>query len=208
MLMQKDKDILRFLEDNKSATLHQLSDIFFKGLYKSASRRLVKLEKERKGYFKSYYLTDYKKQKAFYLKQQLSSHDLISLDVYAKLFKLGANILEFKAQFQENNGLQYVKGTVKPDAYFKFNYNKSQNKPNDEDEYYEFFLEVDLNHYTENDKMILYEKLNREDFNNEMPTLLILRETTRTMYKSKTLDIFYEDIDISMDSLSRIFPKF
>lgn len=193
MLTSRDKKILKFIEDNKSLTLQQISRLYFKGDYKSTSRRLRQIEEE--GYLRSY-INNYNRQKVYYIEKRLSSHDLIILDLYSELFGLGAEITTFKAAFMENNNLSYLNGLIKPDALIEFTYKNYD---------YSFFIEIDLTHYTGLDKFKLYEKMDREKTGEDFPSILVLRPTEKDFrFKSKTLDIIYSSTNLNEVDLEKI----
>ncbi len=207
MLTKKDKEILRFLEVNKSISLQQATTLFFKGLYISACRRLKQLE--QRGYLYSY-VSEYNKHAAYYYdKRPLSSHDLIILDLYAELVKIGAKIFKFKACFQDNNGLSYLNGMVKPDAYFEFDL-----KDNNDGVIYTYyiFVEIDYTHFTSKDKITMYKKMFRDgvmkdECNGAFPIILILRPTENDhRCKSDEVNIIYADMDLKNVNLIQILP--
>lgn len=193
MLMPRDKEILKFIETNKSITVQQATKIFFKNNYKSASRRLKQLEEE--GYLRSY-ISKYNKQKAYYMEKPLSSHDLTVLDVYAELIKLGATIIKYKSAFKEGSRLSYLNGLIKPDGYIEFEY---------QDYIYHLLIEIDLTHYTGLEKFKLYEKMARDKIFEEFPTILVLRPMENDFrYESDTLDIVYGNIDFRNTDLHKL----
>lgn len=204
MLNKRDKDLLRFLEINKSITLQQATILFFNGLYVSACRRLKQLE--QRGHLHPY-ISEYNKNVAYYYDQRpLSPHDLIVLDFYCELIKVGAKIIKFKACFQNDNGLSYLNGMVKPDAYFEFDYRK-----NDGLYTYYMFLEVDYTHFTNKDKITMYKKMFRDEVMNdecdgEFPIILILRPTENDYrYQTDELNLIYADMDLKNVNLRKIF---
>lgn len=194
MLMPRDKELLRFIEKNKAITIYQAASLFYGNNYKSASRRLKQLEDE--GHLRSY-ISTYNKQKAYYMLKPLSSHDLVILDVYSELVRLGAKVLEFRAAFQENNGLSYLKGFVKPDGYFQYQY---------KDYIDSFFLEVDYTHFTGQDKFILYEKMKEDNIlTGDFPAILVLRPTELDYrYESEEIDIIYGNMSLKGNSLQEL----
>lgn len=190
MLMQRDKDVLRFLEDNKAISIRQATKIFFKN-YGSARRRLADLEKM--DLLKSYenIITN---EKIYYVENKISAHDLLILDFYAELVNQGATIKEFKKQ------PRYLKDMIRADGFFEFIYKNNL---------YYIILEVDLTHYTNNSKMQLYEKLFKDgDLQKEcrgvFPSIVIMKEKDDLHYMSNNFEVIYMNFQLD-NFTSKIF---
>ena len=80
MLTNRDRSLLKFLENNKGISTQQAKYIFFDGIERSAIRRLNQLED--KGILEYYYRG---KNKIYKLvgSPELSYHDTIIYDFYA-----------------------------------------------------------------------------------------------------------------------------
>lgn len=191
MLMQRDKDILRYLEDYKAISIRQATKIFFKGIYGGARRRLADLEKMK--LLKSYenVLTN---EKIYYIEEKLSAHDLYIMDFYAELVSNGAVIRQFKKQ------PRYLNDMIRGDGFFEFVYDNNL---------YFLILEVDLTHFTSNSKMQLYEKLYKDrDLQKEcrdmFPSIVIMKEHEDIKYLSNNFEVIYMNFQLD-NFISKIF---
>ncbi|WP_221389235.1 hypothetical protein [Clostridium perfringens] len=193
MLKERDWNILRHIEMYGAISLKNVSSLYFDGEYKTeeyryrcAARRMQALEK--KGILLSY-RNSYTEEKIFYLNKKVSPHDLFIQDLWRKLKELNFKILEF------NINVSLMNGQLKPDALIVADY---------EGTIVNYFLEVDLNHYTSKSKLIKYEMFYKSDefkkiCNSESPCLIIARPThTRDIrLTSKLFDIIYTDLKYS-----------
>lgn len=191
MLMQRDKDILRYLEDYKAISIKQAMKIFFNNSYGGARRRLAELEKMK--LLKSYenVLTN---EKIYYIEEKLSAHDLYVMDFYAELISQGATIRQFKKQ------PRYLNDMIRGDAFIEFAYDNNL---------YYLILECDLTHFTNNSKMQLYEKLYKDgDLQKEckgmFPSIIIMKEKDDLRYMSNNFEVVYIDFQLS-NFKSKIF---
>lgn len=109
MLTKRDKQIVRYIEDNGFITISQCCNIWFndkKYGYDLARKRLQEIE--RLNYCKSY--IDHKiyaPEKIYYIDDKYakpSKHTIISMNIYSELIKLGATILYFKREQKWLNG--------------------------------------------------------------------------------------------------------
>lgn len=190
MLMDRDKEVLRHIEDYKAITVKQAQKIFFKN-YESARRRLKQLEDMK--LIKSYdnKLTN---EKVYYMEDKLSSHDLFTMDFYAELIWNGSTVRQFKKQPRFLNDL------IRGDAFIEFIYDNSL---------YYLILEVDLTHFTSSSKMQLYEKLYKENILQEQckgvfPSIIIMKNHADVKYLSNNFEVVYMDFKLS-DFTSKIF---
>lgn len=188
MLMQRDKLILKHIEQYRGITIKQAQYLFFNKSYENARRRLSDLE-NKMGLVKSY-KSNYSKEKVFILDKKISDHDLITLDYLKFLAANECEILEVKMQ------PKYLKGIIRADAFVIF-----------KKDGYKYFtiLEVDYTHYTENTKFQLYEKLYRDKeleakCEGTFPILIVARPTPGVRYNSKNFEIIYTDLNY--DNLS------
>ena len=150
-----DKDLLKFIENFKSITVKQAEIMFYKN-NNNARRRLKELENQ--GILKSY---KYNKTALAYTYKEfkeISEHDTIRNDFVAQLVGQGSTIIDFKLTPRCLNEM------IIPDLFIKYSY---QNKV------YTSYVEIDLTHFTSDNKITLYNKLfQQEDFN-----LFILRDS-------------------------------
>lgn len=190
MLRERDYNILRFIEKYKAISLKNACRIFFDGEYKSeeyryrvAARRLLTLE--NKGILQSY-RNSYTDEKIYYTNKKISPHSVFIQDFWRKLLELDFNVLEF------NTNVSLMNGQLKPDAFVLAKY---------DDILVNYFLEVDLNHYTDKSKLIRYEMFYKSDELTELcgtrkPCLIITRPTHSKDIRlsSKLFDTVYTDL--------------
>lgn len=184
MLKQRDKDILRHLEQYKAISLKQADKLFFKN-YKSASRRLLELED--KGLIKSY-KNKISDEKVYYIENKLSAHDLLVMDFYIELVVQGATVRKFTKP-------HLLKDMIRPDAFIEFEYKNNL---------YFILLEVDLTHFTSFSKLKLYEKLAKDKELEEkcygvFPSVVIMREYEHLdlKYVPEHFEIIYMDFKLT-----------
>ncbi|MFR4581615.1 hypothetical protein [Clostridium cadaveris] len=183
MLIKKDREILRHIELYKAISINQAAKITNRP-YESVRRRLKQLEEQK--ILKSY-INTLTKEKVYYIEDKVSAHRLYVMDFYAELIKNGAKITKFKLE------PRYLNDLVRADAFIEFQY---------QDNLYFIILEVDLNHFTSNSKMQLYEKLCRERTLQEkcygvFPTIVILKNNIDITYKSKNFEVIYLDFTLN-----------
>ncbi|MDB1931705.1 hypothetical protein PMY12_14680 [Clostridium tertium] len=185
MITDRDKEVIKCIEEYKAITLRQATEVFFKGNYKGASRRMAQLEEM--GVLKSY-ISKSKKEKVYYQEKKVNDHRLYIYDYLKELKRLGCDLIDIKIE------PEYLKGLIRPDAYVLFRY---------EDYKYITLLEVDYTHYTSNIKMnTLYEKLysereNYKDFFGTFPIVVIARSTKGIRYNSGNFEVIYTDLSYS-----------
>ncbi|WP_075857439.1 hypothetical protein [Clostridium perfringens] len=190
MLRERDYNILRFIEKYNAISLKNTCSIFFDGEYKNedyryrvAARRMQTLEK--KGILQSY-RNSYTDEKIYYTNNKISPHSVFIQDFWRKLLELDFNVLEF------NTNVSLMNGQLKPDAFVLAKY---------DDILVNYFLEVDLNHYTDKSKLIRYEMFYKSDELTELcegrkPCLIITRPThgRDLRYSSNIFDTVYTDL--------------
>lgn len=186
MLTNRDKQILKFIEDNRAISIQQANNIFFKN-YKSCSRRMKQLEDLK--IIKSY-KNLYNNQKVFYTEKKISEHDLFILDFYSWIYANDGEVLEFKKE------PRYFSNNLRPDALFKFKI------PYCGEEYTVFaLLEVDYTHYKEISDLKLYEKLFKDEVLKdycgpaEFPFVIVARERPGLKYNSADVNYLYTSLD-------------
>ena len=186
-LQSRDRQVLRFLEEHRAITTQQAINIFFKKDI-SAYRRLNQLEEA--GILESYMRSKNKVYKLAGETKELSEHDLLIYDFYSWIYSKNGVVIDFK------KNPHYFKNQLIPDGLFKFRL------PYEGQTYTCYvLLEIDLNHYTEADKiMTLYPKLYREQILKEycglaeFPFVIIARATTGIRVQPKEIDIIYSDL--------------
>ena len=186
-LQKRDRQLLKFLEDNRAITTQQAINIFFSNDI-SAYRRLNQLEDE--GILTHYVRAKNKVYKLIDEKKDLSEHDILIYDFYAWIYKQGGEVLDFKKT------PRYLKNMLIPDGLFKFRL------PYEGKNYICFvLLEVDFTHYTSEDKiMTLYPKLYREQVLKEycgaaeFPFILIARPTKGIIVQPRDIEVIYTDL--------------
>ncbi|MBW6411841.1 hypothetical protein [Clostridium weizhouense] len=182
MLTERDRQVLRWIEDYKAISVTQATELFFNGTYESCRRRLKQLEDME--ILKSY-ISQFSREKVYYQEKKLKDHDLLVYDFLKVIKKRGGEIRHIKLQ------PQYLKGLIRPDAYIEFTL---------ENNIYFIILEVDYTHYTSNIKMQLYEKLYREGTLQKQcygtfPIVIISRPTLNDIrYNSSNFDVIYTDL--------------
>lgn len=186
----RDKEVLRFIEENKAISTQQATIIFFDNLEKSAIRRLNQLEDE--GILASYTIGKNKVYK-YPGEKDISRHDLYILDFYAWIYKQGGEVVEF------TKTPHYFKSLLIPDALIKFKIPYKGKMPTAY-----VLLEIDYTHYTENTKLnTWYEKLYRDEVlkdycgNAQFPFVVLARPTPGIRYNSNNFNIIYTDLKFS-----------
>ena len=187
-LQSRDRQVLRFLEDHRAITTTQATNIFFDGCKRSATRRLNQLEDA--GILNHYTRGKNKVYKLIGEVKEVSEHDVLIYDFYSWIYENNGEVIEFK------KNPRYFKGMLIPDALVKFRIPY-------EGQMYTCYvlLEIDLNHYTEADKiMTLYPKLYREQVLKEycgiaeFPFVVIARPTKGIILSPKEIDVVYSDL--------------
>lgn len=172
ILTQRDKKILRYIENHKSITINQCSKIFFsknKEAYYQARKRLSILYKNK--YIKKYRY-DYKSETIYYISNKhLSYHDLKVYDIYADLINLEIKIKSFHAKYK----------IPTPDSKMKYREADAFIEVEHLGYFYPILLEIDMHHFTTKTKLMdiytsnyFQEKYKNLGYN-IFPTILILR---------------------------------
>ncbi|WP_416188160.1 hypothetical protein [Clostridium perfringens] len=190
MLKERDYNILRFIEKYGAISLKNACSIFFTGEYKIeeyryrvAARRMQTLEE--KGILQSY-RNSYTDEKIYYTNKKISPHSVFIQDFWRVLLGIGFEVLEF------NTNVILMNGQLKPDALVLAKY---------DDILVQYFLEVDLNHYTDKNKLVRYEMFYKSDEFQKLtegrkPALIITRPTHSKDIRltSKLFDTVYTDL--------------
>ena len=179
MLTKRDREILNWIQEYDIITINQAKDMYFKGVYDNARRRLRVLEQQ--GFLNSYICND-SKEKVYYIDKKRSLHDIYIIDFITKITLLEGKIIEFKLK------PKYLNGSLIPDAFIKFSKG---------DDLYLIFLEVDYKHGTEELKFSsLYERLYRErnkheEFQGTFPILVVANFKSTIRYTSSNFYCLY-----------------
>ena len=186
MLTERDRSLLKFLENNKGISTQQAKYIFFDGIERSAIRRLNQLED--KDILEYYYRG---KNKIYKLvgSPELSYHDTIIYDFYAWIYRQGGTVIDFK------KNPHFIHNMLIPDGLFK-----CRLPYKDTFGTFFFILEVDYQHPTSDEKIkVFYEKLYREQTLKEycgvaeFPMLIIAKEYIGLRERSNNFEIIYTD---------------
>ncbi|ERI90960.1 hypothetical protein HMPREF1982_03522 [Clostridiales bacterium oral taxon 876 str. F0540] len=180
--MPRDKQILKFLEENKAVTIFQTYRMWFNEAKFGYDRARVRLKQlEDYGLLRSYKnkLTD---EKVYYTDDKVSSHDLFINEFYSLLVFNGCSNIQVKRQ------PRFMKDLIRPDALFKFEY---------EGNLYFVLLEVDFTHVTSISKFQLYERLYKTEELQKVclgvfPLITVISiDESPLKYESDSLDIIY-----------------
>ncbi|MFR5264488.1 FtsK/SpoIIIE domain-containing protein [Clostridium sp.] len=176
-ITDREKNILRFIENYGAITFKQVQTIFFSNLkYDSArsscSRVLKKLEE--KGLIKSEVHKEIK-EKVVYITKSKSIHDLYIINAYTKIKELGAEIISFKTEHH------LLEGKLRPDGYIEFKLNN---------QLYKAYIEVDYTHFTGEKKMRLYEMLG-DDF------VIIVGKEEKLSCSSRKIKLIQTSVDFN-----------
>lgn len=182
MLMPRDKEILKFMEQHKAITIYQAYRMYFNHAKFGYDRARVRLKQlEDFGLVRSYKnkLTD---EKVYYTDDKVSSHDLYVNEFYSLLVYYGCTNIKVLRQ------PRYLKDLIRPDALFRFEYKGNL---------YFILLEVDFTHVTSVAKFQLYEKLYKIEELQKMcygtfPLIVVISiDENPIKYESDSLDIVY-----------------
>lgn len=138
MLMERDRNIIKFLEKYRGLTIKQATRLFFPS-YSYAQKRLKLLEEE--GLIRNHF-NKILNEKVYTLQDKISTHDLYAIELYTRLIELGCTIEEFSVQYK------VFKDQLRPDCFISFVYEKQMHF---------YFLEVEDTHYTTMSKFQTYE---------------------------------------------------
>lgn len=123
MLTKRDKEIIRYIEDNGFITISQCCNMWFadrKYGYDLARKRLAEIERQE--YCKSFINHKiYAPEKIFYIEKKYanpSKHTILTMNAYSEIIKLGADILYFKRE------QSWLEGKYKSDGFVIFKMDK------------------------------------------------------------------------------------
>lgn len=183
MLVDRDKDLIRWLEEHHAISISQANVLFFHN-YKSAARRLSQLQEM--DLLKSYEnkLTN---EKIYYYDKKLSSHDLLKYDFYKKIVENKGEVIRYDKQ------PRYLNDLIRSDGYFEFKFNNL---------IYCVILEIECTNPMKRNKMILYEKLYREGTLIPMygvdPMLVLIGMDTNIRYNSRYVPLVYLEYKLTL----------
>lgn len=138
MLMERDRDIIKFLEKYRGLTIKQAARLFFTS-YSYAQKRLKVLEEE--GLLMSHF-NKIMNDKVYTLQGKISTHDLYVIELYSLLKEAGCTIEDFEVQYK------IFKDQLRPDCFVSFIY---------ENRMYFYFVEIEDTHQTTMAKFQTYE---------------------------------------------------
>lgn len=120
IITDRDRDILRHIEEFQFATISQIRDLFFstqKYGYDIARKRLNLLRREGKLHAIKDFQTNSNIFSLYPLKK-VSKHNIIIRDFYTKLISEGIDVNFFKIEFTG-----FLDGKIRPDAFIKVTVN-------------------------------------------------------------------------------------
>jgi hypothetical protein len=182
VLNERDKKLLKWIEDYKAITIKQATNIIFDKTYVSARRRLAQLEE--RGLLKSS-INKVNGEKIYYKDKLLKMHELLVYDFVSKIYELGGEIYTLKTT------PEYLGGDIIPDAYVEVVMNNKV---------YFILLEVDYTHETNMLKMQEYERLYKtgelqKQCMDTFPRILISRPVESIRYNSKNFPVIYTNLE-------------
>lgn len=122
MVTQRDKRILRFIEDFGGITINQCSKIFFRDTkhpYDLARKRLKKIAEMTDLRYFTNKLTG---ERVYCHDKRLTPHTVFLYNVYAEFIHHDCKIIEFKKE------PQYLDGARRADGFFEIEYNNGRRK--------------------------------------------------------------------------------
>lgn len=172
MLTQRDKNMLRYLEDHGAFTIYQCYQMFFKHSrygFDLARKRLKKLEELK---FIKHYTNTATKEYVYYLDKRLSAHELYVMSVYSTLIYEGAEIIKFQKESR------FLNGDIRADALIEYSFNGYID---------DIIVEVDLTHSPDISE---YERLYdagelQKQCGGEFPILLIVSDKDKKYISNK-----------------------
>lgn len=182
MLVQRDKNILRFIENHGGITIRQCANIFFndsKHSYDLARKRLKKMYEM--GLVK-YITNTVTNERVYCTHTKLSPHSLYLLDVYSIFVANNCKILEFKKE------RKWLNGKRKSDGFFKIEYNSKKRI---------YCVEIDINNATHIEKYEeIYESGEIQNEYGGFPMVIIVGKILDEE-KSDNFDVVYLDYKLT-----------
>lgn len=176
--MDRDRDILKFLEKYRGLTIKQATRLFFPS-YSYAQKRMKVLEEE--GLIRSHFNKIFN-EKVYTLQDKISTHDLYVIEMYSLLKESGCEIKDFQVQ------CKIFKDQLRPDCYISFIYDGGQ---------YFYFIEIEDTHQTTMIKFQTYEMYfktgEQQDKCSGVFPDIILIGYNKLEYQSKNFGTIYMD---------------
>jgi hypothetical protein len=197
MITQRDRNIVKYVEQFSSITIEQCSLLFMKDSkckYKIAQRRLENLVENK---YLKVSKTD-TNENIYYIDNKLSYHDVLINTFYIHLINSGAtNIIR-------ETDKNWLNGNIISDAFYKFDYGIKDNV-------YRFYVVLEVS-WTHKDIPIKnYEELfckgeAHNQCQNTFPLIVVLDDTKHKNNKYYHSDMFKViQIDFDMSNFSLIF---
>ncbi|MFA9398045.1 MAG: hypothetical protein ACERKV_07255 [Clostridiaceae bacterium] len=139
MITERDKDILRWIEEHKSITINQCSKLFYTGnkfAYDQARKRLRYLNKEN---LIKRYRQDPKSETIYFTEKRLKIHGLKLMDVIAALKEFNVYDIKKERKIGINSSTSYI---VDSTCVLKYS-----------NALIPVIVEIDYTHYTNSDKI-------------------------------------------------------
>jgi hypothetical protein len=177
ILTQRDRSILRFIENFGGITIYQCSKVFFtdaKHGYELARKRLKKMYEMK---LVKFYTNNLTNERVYCTDTKMTPHNIYLVDLYAAFIQQGASILDYN--FHQPTWLD---GKYRSDGFLKVQYNGKKRI---------YCVEVDVTHSTNMQK---YEEIyTSNEIQNRyggFPMIIIIGETIN-QYSSENFDIAY-----------------
>lgn len=182
MLVPRDREILRFVEDFGGITINQCASMFFKETkrpYDLARKRLSKIADMTEMKFYANKLTG---ERVYCFDRKLSPHFIYIMNFFAKLINSGCKVLDYKLE------PKWMGGEYRSDAFFKIEYCGVKRI---------VCLEVDVTHTTDMKK---YEKIfdngEIQSVYGTFPLIVIVGDIIRE-YQGEDFSVVYLDYKLN-----------
>lgn len=198
-ITEKDNATLKFIEQFGSATINQISKLFYnEQVYAQqyAAKKLSKLVKYKK--IKCSHGSQ-GNQNVYYMDKKLSYHDLLCLDYYCKLVELKANIISF---IQEP---QWMNNTYFSDAYCCYSIENKlyfdiievvASHRYDKNKYIDIYNSGEIQNYNN----LIYKKLGGQQDINKFPRIILIdniKHTEDYLYINDDIKVFQLDFKLN-----------
>lgn len=177
ILTQRDRGILRFIEEFGGITIYQCSKVFFtdaKHGYELARKRLKKMHEMK---LLKYYTNNLTNERVYCTDTKMTPHNIYLIDLYATFIQQGAKILEHN--FRQPT---WLGGKYRSDGFLKIEYGGKKRI---------FCVEVDVTHSTNMQKYEdIYASNEIQDIYGGFPMIIVIGETIN-QYHSENFDTAY-----------------
>ncbi|OBR90695.1 hypothetical protein CLRAG_33430 [Clostridium ragsdalei P11] len=192
MLSKHKREILNFIQEEGSITIHQCAKIIYHGRkygYDMARKTLRSLYQDKAIARYRYNMTA---ETIYYINQRLGIHALKLLDVYAEFINLGCTIETFKKKYRiYTNGKKYRE----IDALLELNY---------QEYFIPIILEIDYSHMTSIEKLKeiyncrYFQELYKQQIGESIyPLTIIVRPVVENrLLNDNDFSILYSDFDL------------